>query len=85
MTAAEIDQIAQAKMQPTLDAINRDTERQHARDETIRLDMEQRKFEAERDRQREIETEIVMKHQKGIRYTVPPTILKPVTNLRCSG
>jgi hypothetical protein len=50
---SEIDEIAQRRIQPTLDGINEKAEQQRAKDEEIRLDEEQRKREARSEKKRQ--------------------------------
>lgn len=66
MSQTEIDAIAAARMQPTLDEINASTERQRARDAEIKRDQQERKTQnaLEKDRQREEKAE--QKRQKGL-------------------
>lgn len=66
MDQAEIDAIAQGRMQPTLDEITESAEKQRARDEEIRLDQEERKRQALQEKAREQETKEIIKRQKGI-------------------
>jgi hypothetical protein len=59
MDQSELDAIAQSRLQPTLDRINADAEKKHARDEELRLDQEQRRRTqmSEKEREREVKTE----------------------------
>ena len=52
MDQSEIDAIAKARLQPTLDEISEKAEAQRARDEEIRLAEEQRKREEEAEKTR---------------------------------
>ncbi|KAI9875875.1 MAG: hypothetical protein M1823_007381, partial [Watsoniomyces obsoletus] len=52
---SEIDAIARARLQPTLDDITEKAEKQRARDEEIRLEQERQKAEAEKEKQRQRE------------------------------
>lgn len=55
----EIEEIARARVQPTLDRVGEEAERQRARDEERRLDGDERKRQArvEKERQAEVRTE----------------------------
>lgn len=59
MDQSELDAIAQSRLQPTLDRINADAEKKHARDEELRLDQEQRRRTqmSEKEREREVKNE----------------------------
>lgn len=65
MDQAEIDAIAQGRMQPTLDEIAETAENRRARDEEIRLDQEQRKAQALKEKEREKETAEEVRKQKS--------------------
>ncbi|KAJ9663407.1 Eisosome assembly protein [Coniosporium apollinis] len=52
MDQSEIDAIAAARLQPTLNEINEAAEKQRARDEEIRLDQEEKKRQAQREKER---------------------------------
>ncbi|KAF1987664.1 hypothetical protein K402DRAFT_462550 [Aulographum hederae CBS 113979] len=56
---SEIDNIAAARIQPTLDEINENAEKRRARDEEMKLDEEQKKREqqSEKERQNEVKAE----------------------------
>ena len=62
---SEIDAIAQAKVQPTLDQINDKAEKQRARDEELRLDAEERKRQAQQEKEREAGLKAEAKRTKG--------------------
>lgn len=53
---SELDAIARARLQPTLDDISEKAERQRARDEEERLERERKQAQAERDKARAAET-----------------------------
>lgn len=53
MDQAEIDAVALARIQPTLDEITEKTEKRRAEDEERRLDLEQKKWEQQRERARQ--------------------------------
>lgn len=55
MDQSEVEAIARARLQPTLDDITEKAEKQRARDEEIRMDQERQKAEAEREKQRQAE------------------------------
>ncbi|KAF2456641.1 hypothetical protein BDY21DRAFT_364237 [Lineolata rhizophorae] len=61
----DVDAVASARIQPTLDEINEKTEAQRARDEEIRLDQEQKKREAQVQKQREADLKAEQKRIKG--------------------
>jgi Eisosome protein 1 len=65
---SEIDAIARARLQPTLDDITEKAEKQRARDEEIRLEQERQKAEAEKEkqRQREIQQGIKENQRKSL-------------------
>lgn len=52
MDQAEIDAVAQARIQPTLDEINEKTEKRRAEEEEQRLEMEEKKREAQIEKER---------------------------------
>ena len=62
---AEVDAIALARVQPTLDEINDKAEKQRAREEEIRLDVEERKRLAQEEKRRELELKAEQKRGKG--------------------
>ena len=64
MDQTEVEKIAASRMQPTLDEINANAERQRARDEEVRLDREQRERQAATEKQREKETKEEVKKTK---------------------
>ncbi|KAF2759215.1 hypothetical protein EJ05DRAFT_499635 [Pseudovirgaria hyperparasitica] len=64
MDQSEIDAIASSRMQPTLDDINDQAERRRARDEEIRLDIEQKRRELNREKEREAELKAEEKRLK---------------------
>ncbi|KAF7845893.1 hypothetical protein BT93_L0156 [Corymbia citriodora subsp. variegata] len=68
---AEVDAIARARLQPTLDDISRKAEEQRARDEALRLEKERQAEQAARDKQREANTKAETKAAAGkqIKYT----------------
>jgi shikimate kinase len=65
MDQSEIDAIAQRKVQPLIDEVERKAVEQRAREAEMRLDEQQRKNEAEREREREREAKEHEKHLKG--------------------
>ena len=62
---SEVDAIALARVQPTLDEINAKAEKQRAREEEIRLDNEERKRLAQIEKQREMDLKAEQKRAKG--------------------
>lgn len=62
---SEIDAIAKARLQPTLDDISDKAEKQRARDEEIRLEQERIKAEQEKEKQRAAEVKQELKEQQG--------------------
>lgn len=62
---SEIDAVAAARIQPTLDEINEKTEKQRARDEEIRLDQEEKKRQAQNEKERAAELKAEEKRAKG--------------------
>jgi Eisosome protein 1 len=62
---SEIDEIAQKRIQPTLDDINQKAEKQRAKDEETRLDEEQRKRETRSEKQRQAELKAEEKKVKS--------------------
>ncbi|KIX00226.1 uncharacterized protein Z518_10365 [Rhinocladiella mackenziei CBS 650.93] len=52
---SEVDAIAKARLQPTLDEITEKAEQQRARDEELKLELERQKAEAEAEKQRQAE------------------------------
>lgn len=65
MDQAEIDAIAQARMQPTLDEINEKTELRLAEEEERRLDAEEKKRQERIERERAAEIKMEEKQSKG--------------------
>lgn len=61
MEQSEVEKIAASRMQPTLDELDANAEKQRARDEEIKLDQERRKDETATQKQREKETKIELK------------------------
>lgn len=66
MDTAEIEAIAQARLQPTLDEINENAERRRARDEEIRLEKEQQEKLKQQEKQRSKEGKEEWKRFKGM-------------------
>ena len=64
MTQTDVDAIAAGRMQPTLDEISGNAEKQRARDEEIRLDQEERKRHTTVEKAREKDTKAEVKAQK---------------------
>ena len=71
MDQADIEAIAQSRLQPTLDAINDTAEKKRARDEEIRLDKEEQerqkrnekqKLKEEKDEQKQIKRKLSLPH-----------------------
>jgi len=62
---ADIDAVAAARIQPTLDAINDKAEKQRARDEEIRLDNEEKKRQDQIEKERASELKAEQKRVKG--------------------
>ena len=62
---SEIDAIAKARLQPTLDEISRKAEEQRARDEEIRLEQERVKAEQEAERRRQADIKAEQKAVVG--------------------
>ncbi|KAJ4504734.1 Eisosome assembly protein [Exophiala dermatitidis] len=58
---SEIEEIAKARLQPTLDEITEKAEQQRARDEEIRLEQERLKAEQATEKQRQAETKAELK------------------------
>jgi hypothetical protein len=65
MDQADIEAIAQARIQPTLDDINQKTEKRRAEEEEQRLEMEEKKREAQSEKQRTAEIKAEEKRIKG--------------------
>ena len=66
MDQADIDAVAQARIQPTLDEITEKTEKRRAEDEERRLDMEQKKREQQKEKERVAELKAEEKRIKGM-------------------
>ncbi|KAG8623193.1 hypothetical protein KVT40_008169 [Elsinoe batatas] len=64
MEQSEIEAIAAARLKPTLDEINENAEKRRARDEEIRLDMEEKKRQEMSERQREREVKMLQKQTR---------------------
>ena len=62
---SEIDAIAKARLQPTLDDITEKAEKQRARDEEIRLDQERLKAEQAKEKQRQTEVKAELKETQS--------------------
>lgn len=67
---SELDAIAKARLQPTLDDISEKAEKQRARDTEERLERERKQAEAERDKTRQAETAAALKQLKGMQLVV---------------
>lgn len=67
---SEINAIAAARIQPTLDEVTETAEKRRARDEEIRLDQEQkrREMQSEKERERERKAEEKRHHSRSSRY-----------------
>lgn len=65
MDQADIDAVAQARIQPTLDEIAEKTEKRRAEEEERRLELEQRKREGLKEREREAELKAEEKRIRG--------------------
>lgn len=63
---AEIEEIARQRVQPTLDRVNHEAEKQRARDETRRLDLEEKKRVARIEKERQMEVKAEERKLKGI-------------------
>jgi Eisosome protein 1 len=63
---AEVEAIARARLQPTLDEISDTAEKRRAHDEELRLEEEKRKRDAETEKARAAETKAEMKRTRGI-------------------
>ncbi|PNS17669.1 chorismate synthase [Sphaceloma murrayae] len=64
MEQSEIEAIAAARLKPTLDEISENAEKRRARDEEIRLDMEEKKRQELSERQREREVKMLQKQTR---------------------
>lgn len=64
---ADVDAIARARLQPTLDEISDNAEQRRARDEELRLEQEKQKRDAEIEKQRAADIKAELKKQRGIR------------------
>lgn len=71
MDQSEIDAIAAARVQPTLDEITATAEAQRARDEQERVDAEHRRFVLETERQRERDNKTELKRVRGKSISFP--------------
>ena len=65
MDQSEIDAIAQARMQPTLDEINEKTQKRLAEEEEQRLEMEEKRRQERIEKERAAEIKAEEKHSKG--------------------
>ena len=65
MDQSEIDQIAAARLQPTLDEINETAEKKRARDEEIRLAQERRTAELQEEKAKETARKAEVKRENG--------------------
>ena len=65
---SEIDAIAKAKLQPTLDDITDKAEKQRAHDEEVRLEQERQKVETEKEKQRQKEIQQGIKQNQRRSY-----------------
>jgi len=72
---AEVDAIALARVQPTLDEIDAKAEKQRAREEEIRLANEERKRLGRDEKRRELELKAEQKRAKGMLIMTPFRIL----------
>jgi hypothetical protein len=68
MDQSEIDAIAQARLQPTLDDITEKAEKQRALDEENRLEQERIKAEALKEKQRQAEVKQELKETQSKHY-----------------
>ena len=66
MDQSEIDAIAQARTQPTLDEIHEKTEKRKAEEEEMRLDMEEKRRQAQIEKERAGELKAEEKRAKGM-------------------
>ncbi|KAF2749318.1 hypothetical protein M011DRAFT_465750 [Sporormia fimetaria CBS 119925] len=62
---ADIDAVARARIQPTLDEINEKTEKRRAEEEERRLDLEEKKREQRMEKERAAEIKAEQKRHKG--------------------
>lgn len=62
---ADIDAVAQARIQPTLDEINEKTEKRRAEEEERRLELEEKKREEQKEKERAAELKAEEKRIKG--------------------
>ena len=72
MDQSEIDAVAQARIQPTLDDITEKTEKRRAEEEEQRLEMEEKKREAQTEKERTAEIKADEKRIKGKHLRMPP-------------
>ena len=63
---ADVDAIAKARLQPTLDEISANAEQRRARDEEIRLEQEKQKRDAETEKARAAEVKAELKRTRGM-------------------
>ena len=68
---SDVDAIARARLQPTLDEISDTAEKRRARDEELRLEEEKRKRDAETERLRAAEAKAEMKKTRGMHNARP--------------
>ena len=68
MDQADIDAVALARIQPTLDDITEKTEKRRAEEEERRLDLEEKKRQAQVERERAAEIKAEEKRSKGKNY-----------------
>jgi hypothetical protein len=68
---SEIDAVAAARIQPTLDEINEKTEAQRAKDEEMRLDREEKLRQSRTEKERENELKAEQKRAKG-KFSIDP-------------
>lgn len=68
---AEIDAVAQARIQPTLDEIAEKTEKRRAEEEERRLDAEERKRQEKMEKERAAELKAEEKRIKGMKSSFP--------------
>ena len=62
----EVDAIARARLQPTLDEISEKAEKQRAADELARLDEERRKHDAAVEKARDADLKMELKRARGM-------------------
>jgi len=71
---AEVEAIARARLQPTLDEISDTAEKRRAHDEELRLEEEKRKRDAETERVRAAEAKAEMKRTRGMQNGISLTL-----------